>query len=91
VPKHLRITGLVQGVFYRASFEEQAFALGLIGWVRNRRDGSVEALVHGEEAAVARIIEWARVGPSAAKVETVEVSEAENIQLEPRFMRKPTV
>ncbi|HEY8606952.1 MAG TPA: acylphosphatase [Noviherbaspirillum sp.] len=73
--KHLRITGRVQGVGYRASFEAQAKALGLSGWVRNRRDGSVEALVDGDVQALAQIVEWARRGPPAARVEAVEESE----------------
>ena len=72
----LRITGRVQGVGYRAWAIDTAARLGLRGWVRNRRDGSVEALVTGEEDAVAAMIEACREGPFAARVTEVEVSEA---------------
>jgi acylphosphatase len=74
--KRVLITGLVQGVGYRASFERQAVALGLRGWVRNRRDGSVEAEVDGDAAAVERIIDWARNGPPASRVDHVATEEA---------------
>ena len=73
--KKLRIYGRVQGVFYRGWSVETAHALGLRGWVRNRRDGSVEMLVVGEAAAVDRMIERCRDGPPAARVERVEVEE----------------
>ncbi len=72
----LRITGRVQGVGYRAWAIEAAARLGLRGWVRNRRDGSVEALVTGDEDAVAAMIEACRDGPFAARVTEVHVSEA---------------
>jgi acylphosphatase len=75
--KHLVITGVVQGVGYRASFERQAVALGLCGWVRNRRDGAVEAEVDGDVAAIEAIIAWAHQGPPASRVEQVKVAEAQ--------------
>lgn len=61
----------MQGVGYRWSLCAEAQALGLSGWVRNRRDGSVEALVHGPPAAVEALIHWAHRGPPMARVERV--------------------
>lgn len=89
--RRLRITGRVQGVFYRAWAIETANGLGLAGWVRNRRDGSVEALVAGEGQAVERFIERCRQGPAAADVADVAVSEAE-AEDEPftGFEKRPT-
>lgn len=68
---HLQITGRVQGVGYRAAFERQARQLGLSGWVRNRHDGSVEAVVDGDAGALAQIQAWARRGPAGASVQQV--------------------
>jgi acylphosphatase len=73
--RHLVIHGLVQGVGYRASLAWKAGTLGIAGWVRNRRDGTVEAMVCGTDEDVAGIIAWARKGPSGASVSKVEVSE----------------
>lgn len=73
--KHLRITGIVQGVGYRAAFEREARALGLTGWVRNRLDGSVEAVVRGKEDALKLIIAWAHQGPRMARVRDVTVTD----------------
>lgn len=73
--KRLRIEGRVQGVGYRASLMQEAIALGLHGWVRNRRDGSVEAGVDGDAAAVAAIIAWAKHGPRGAEVTHVTVDD----------------
>ncbi|HEX5455255.1 MAG TPA: acylphosphatase [Stellaceae bacterium] len=72
----LRITGRVQGVGYRAWAIATAARLGLRGWVRNRADGSVEALVTGDEASVAVMVEACRDGPFAARVADVAVTEA---------------
>lgn len=74
--RHLKIFGRVQGVFFRESMCRQAQVLGVTGWVRNCRDGTVEALVQGSEDAVAAMIEWAKVGPEMARVERVEISAA---------------
>lgn len=70
---HLKIKGYVQGVFYRATARETALRLGLTGWVRNRPDGSVEAVAEGTEEAVDHFIEWCQSGPSGASVQNVEV------------------
>lgn len=72
--RHLEIFGRVQGVFFRESMCRQAQRLGVTGWVRNRRDGAVEAMIQGTPAAVAAMIEWAKTGPELARVERVEVS-----------------
>jgi acylphosphatase len=74
--KHLLISGRVQGVGFRYSMCDAALHFGVRGWVRNRRDGRVEALVDGPEQAVASMLAWARCGPRAARVDRVETREA---------------
>jgi acylphosphatase len=71
--RHLVITGYVQGIGYRYSMVLAARRLGVTGWVRNRSDGSVEAMVAGDAESLASIIAWARHGPSGAEVEHVAV------------------
>ena len=71
----LEIFGRVQGVFFRASTREKAQELGVTGWVKNRSDGSVEALVEGPAQAVADLVEWAHHGPPKARVDDVEMAE----------------
>jgi acylphosphatase len=66
--------GRVQGVGYRAFVEETALHLGLEGWVRNRRDGTVEAVFSGDDATVEQVIAACRRGPPAARVEAVDVT-----------------
>ena len=69
----LVIHGRVQGVFFRDSMRGEAQRLGITGWVRNNSDGTVEAAVHGESAAVDAIVRWALRGPQHARVERVEI------------------
>lgn len=70
---HLLIRGRVQGVFYRAETARRAEELGLTGWVRNRRDGVVEAVAEGERSQVEELIAWCRKGPALARVSDVAV------------------
>jgi acylphosphatase len=69
----LEIRGRVQGVGYRWAMVEEAHRLGVRGWVRNRRDGWVEAMVMGPPEAIERIVGWTRQGPRSAVVTTVDV------------------
>ncbi len=71
--RHLIITGRVQGVWFRGSMAQAAQQLGVTGWVRNRADGSVEAMVAGTAEQVSMIMNWARRGPPNATVEHVAV------------------
>ena len=77
VTKQLRIAGRVQGVGFRYALQREALARGLAGWVRNRRDGTVEAVLQGDAAAVEAAIAWARRGPPASRVERVDVQPAD--------------
>ena len=77
VARHVRVTGRVQGVFFRAWSQGQARELGVNGWIRNCPDGSVEAHLAGEEDAVVRMVERMRRGPADARVDTVTVEEVE--------------
>ena len=71
---HLKIHGLVQGVFFRQQAMEKANELGLKGWVRNCADGTVEAEAEGDEQSIMRFIEWCHEGPSRASVDKVDVA-----------------
>jgi acylphosphatase len=84
VVRHVVVRGRVQGVGYRMWTEDLAERLGLEGWVRNRRDGSVEAMFAGPEQAVMAAIESCRAGPRGAHVDTVDVEEGDAKLLEPR-------
>ncbi|MDH5264962.1 MAG: acylphosphatase [Betaproteobacteria bacterium] len=85
--RRLRIRGLVQGVGFRYSLQREAILLGLSGWVRNRRDGTVEAVVAGPAEAVEAIVAWSHRGPPSARVEavvvTVEEGRFEGFELQP--------
>ena len=69
---HILVRGRVQGVGYRAFVEREAVKRGIEGWVRNRRDGSVEAVLAGDDAVVAAVIEACRRGPFAARVDALD-------------------
>jgi acylphosphatase len=81
IARHVRVTGRVQGVFFRAWTREQANALGVAGWVRNCLDGSVEAHLEGEETAVEQIVHRVRSGPPGARVDDVQVETADPAEL----------
>lgn len=82
----VRVYGRVQGVHFRASTREQAQALGLAGWVRNRDDGSVEAHLRGGDTALQQMLTWLHHGPPEARVEAVEVERlADAVPADPGF------
>jgi acylphosphatase len=72
---HLVIHGRVQGVFFRDSMRREAQLLAVTGWVRNRSDGTVEAVVHGDPDSVDAIIHWAHRGPQHAQVTRVDIEQ----------------
>jgi acylphosphatase len=84
VVRHLVVRGRVQGVGYRMWTEDLAERSGLEGWVRNRRDGSVEVVFAGPEQAVMAAVEACRSGPRGAHVDTVDVEEGDASLLEQR-------
>jgi acylphosphatase len=69
------VSGRVQGVSYRASTAHEARRLGLVGWVQNRADGTVELEAEGADDAIAALLDWCKHGPPAARVTSVAVSE----------------
>jgi acylphosphatase len=74
VRAHVVVTGRVQGVYFRYATREEADMRGVKGWVRNRREGGVEAVFEGEKEKVEELIEFCHYGPPAAKVSAVEVT-----------------
>lgn len=90
--RQIRVQGRVQGVGFRYALRDEAERLGITGWVRNRSDGSVQALLQGEQAALERLIAWARRGPPGAHVATLEEeSVAREFERDyPRFDIRPT-
>ena len=74
---HLQILGRVQGVWFRESMRQEAERLGVTGWVCNRPDGSVEAVIQGSTAVVNALLAWTRTGPPMAQVERVIVDETQ--------------
>jgi len=91
IRRRLVITGRVQGVFYRAWFADQARSLGIDGWVRNRVDGSVEAVVQGSSEMVEAIIRSAHQGSPASRVAEVIVSGDAPSEPLDGFVTRPTV
>ena len=77
IARKVRVFGRVQGVFFRQAAVNQARTLGVGGWVRNAPDGSVEAHIKGDSAAVEQMVGWMRRGPSNAWVEDVTVEDVE--------------
>jgi acylphosphatase len=75
IARRLVVHGRVQGVFFRESMRLEAERLGVHGWVRNRRDGTVEAAIEGTPEAVDSLLKWAQRGPEDARVTGVDVSE----------------
>lgn len=90
ITRLLLITGRVQGVGFRDALCAEAERLGVHGWVRNRREGGVEALVQGAERSVDALIAWAHRGPPLARVGRVEVEAIDGTRPEPSFRRLPT-
>ena len=87
---HVIISGKVQGVWYRAWTAETALKLGINGWVRNRKDGTVEAVFSGDEAALNQILAACKEGPQAAIVSNI-TSEEVNETPEVGFRKLPTI
>ena len=79
--KRLMIRGTVQGIGFRVWVEREALALRLKGWVRNRRDGAVEVVVGGSPPAVEALVDRCRKGPPLSKVESIDISDAEVLDL----------
>ncbi len=90
IARRLRVTGRVQGVWYRGWIRAQAAELGLDGWVRNRQDGAVEMVVAGKPAAVALLTQRAWQGPPQAAVTEIE-DNAWSEPVAPGFVQLPTV
>jgi acylphosphatase len=88
--RKIRVMGRVQGVGFRYALRDEALRLGLAGWVRNRADGSVEALAQGDERALGELVGWARRGPRLAKVEAVRDEPTEDAERYQGFEIRPS-
>lgn len=73
VRAHVVISGKVQGVFFRMETLEEARKTGVSGWVKNKQDGTVEAVFEGEKALVDSVIQWCRQGPPVSRVDNVDI------------------
>lgn len=89
--KRIFVDGIVQGVAYRAYAADEAMRLGLRGWLRNRKDGGVEALVEGDDEAVRRFVEWCRQGSPGARVDSVDAKDDVSTDPLGPFEVRPTV
>jgi len=70
---HVVVSGKVQGVYFRSETRDQALALGVTGWIRNRTDGTVEGVFEGDREMVEKLVRWCWQGPPAAEVSNVQV------------------
>jgi acylphosphatase len=77
IRRRVIVHGFVQGVFFRDTARRQAVSAGIAGWVRNNRDGTVEAVFEGDAEAVARLVTLCHEGPRGARVDRVDVFEEE--------------
>lgn len=90
IARRVLIAGRVQGVGFREGLVAVALGAGVAGWVRNTRDGAVEAFVQGDEAAVDGVLAWCRRGPPLAQVRTLDVTPAAFDAALSSFVRRPT-
>jgi len=79
IRQHVIVKGRVQGVWFRASMQEQALQYGVTGWVRNLQNGNVEAIFEGDDETVQQLILWCHQGPSLARVDQVIVTQEKYI------------
>lgn len=91
VTMHLVISGRVQGIGYRETMRAKAQALGVMGWVRNRIDGTVEATIQGDEEAVESLVRWGHRGPPGAHVKAITATLLDSEERFIAFTRWPTV
>lgn len=89
--RQIRVSGRVQGVGYRVSLQHEARRRGVTGWVRNRADGTVEALLQGSDTAINDVVAWARRGPPGARVSGVTESPAQAEAALTAFELRPTL
>lgn len=90
IRRRVVVSGRVQGVFFRQTTKQRALELGLLGWVRNRADGTLEAVFQGRSAAVADMLSWCHQGPPGARVAAVDISEEPLEEPFPRFSVRRT-
>ena len=74
---HLLVSGKVQGVFFRQALKVVAKKNNVLGWVRNLKDGCVEAILEGDNKSINSVIEWTRIGPANSRVDEIEVNNEE--------------